>query len=191
MHTSGKNVNYNPRIYEDTPDIFFRLTKLFIAEADKFIAPDANIMFWCSLNHYCETVRLFTEAGFHVVKTPFIWVYGPNCGLFPDADRRPRRTYDTCLYIRRGDLPILDMKADTYTLNPQTVDREHPSEKPEEVLRYWFEMFVDDTTSIFDPTCGSGSALKVAIELGAKFAVGVEADEKFFKIAERRLEPWL
>ena len=191
MHTSGRNANYNPRMYEDTEDVYFHLLREFLKSEERFIAKDANILFWCSMRHYSQTVEAFTTAGFDVIPYPLVWSFGPTCGMFPDADRRPRRTYDTCLYIRKGDLPIIKMKADSFTLNPQTVDREHPSEKPEEVLRYWFEMFIDETSTVFDPTCGSASALKVAIELGAKYVEGVEMDEKFFSIAERRLKPWL
>ena len=187
MHASGRNATYNPTIYEDTPDIFFSLLDTFIKHEASFIAPDANIMFWCSMNHYIETVQRFEAAGFTVIRTPLIWAYGSNVGLFPDTDRRPRRTYETCLYIRKGDLPIVNMKTDHYVLNPQTVDREHPSEKPEEMLSYFMSMFVDSNSTVFDPTCGSGSALRVALDLGASRVVGVEMDGKYYQIAKRRL----
>ena len=45
------------------------------------------------------------------------------------------------------------------------------------MLKHFFEMFVDDLTEILDPTCGSGSALAAAKNLGAKRLVGMDVNE--------------
>jgi DNA modification methylase len=61
------------------------------------------------------------------------------------------------------------------------------SYKPETMLKYFFEMFVDLSTRMLDPTAGSGSSLKVAKSLGARYVLGLEKDEGFCENANRAL----
>jgi len=61
------------------------------------------------------------------------------------------------------------------------------SVKPEPVLRNFFRMFVDETTIMFDPTCGSGSSLRAAESLNARHALGLEIDADFAKQANTAL----
>ena len=42
------------------------------------------------------------------------------------------------------------------------------------MLKHFFEMFVDDTTKMLDPTAGSGNALRAASSMNAKLVVGLE-----------------
>jgi len=44
------------------------------------------------------------------------------------------------------------------------------------MLKHFLEMLVDETTTVLDPTCGSGMALRVAEELGARRVLGLEID---------------
>ena len=78
------------------------------------------------------------------------------------------------------------LKSDAYA-SPS--DRSiHPSTKPEPMLRYFFEMFVDDQTTIFDPTCGSGAALRAAESLGARRILGLEIDWQYCEAARLALK---
>jgi len=43
------------------------------------------------------------------------------------------------------------------------------------------QMFVDENTTLLDPTCGSGSALRAAESLGARHVLGLEKDEEYAK----------
>ena len=61
------------------------------------------------------------------------------------------------------------------------------SEKPQGVLRHYFRMLVDGHTSLLDPTCGSGSALRAAASCGASRFLGVELDKGFADEADRAL----
>jgi DNA modification methylase len=61
------------------------------------------------------------------------------------------------------------------------------SEKPEPMLRHFFGMLVDENTVMLDPTCGSGSALRAAESLGAKYVLGLESNEEFADRAREAL----
>jgi DNA modification methylase len=54
----------------------------------------------------------------------------------------------------------------------------------EPMLRHFFRMFVDDSTSMLDPTCGSGTALRAANELDAAHVLGLEINPEFAEDAE-------
>jgi DNA modification methylase len=63
----------------------------------------------------------------------------------------------------------------------------HAHEKSQDALEYFFEMVVDAQTSILDPTCGSGSALRAARRLGANRVLGLEINKEFADDALRAL----
>ena len=47
---------------------------------------------------------------------------------------------------------------------------------------------MDETTSILDPTCGSGSAIRAARSLGASELLGIELNSEFADRAEELLK---
>jgi len=88
---------------------------------------------------------------------------------------------ETCLYASREDRKIVRTVSGAYG-SPTNKDL-HPSTKPEPMLRHFFQMFVDENTSLLDPTAGSGSALRAAESLGAKRMLGLEVDQEYAKNA--------
>lgn len=65
------------------------------------------------------------------------------------------------------------------------VGREHPTQKPVEVMRWCIEKL--DADLICDPFMGSASTGVAAVKLGRKF-IGIEIEPKYFDIAVRRIE---
>jgi site-specific DNA-methyltransferase (adenine-specific) len=66
---------------------------------------------------------------------------------------------------------------------PTAGNKIHPSQKPEPMLRFFLQMLVDETTTMLDPTCGSGAALRAAEDLGAKSVLGLELDPNYAQSA--------
>jgi len=64
--------------------------------------------------------------------------------------------------------------------------REHPTQKPREVMKWCIEHLPSDTHTILDPFMGSGTTGVAAVKLGRKF-IGVEIEPKYFDIACRRI----
>lgn len=61
----------------------------------------------------------------------------------------------------------------------------HPTEKPQEILKYFIEMSTDEGDEVFDCCFGSGSTGVASVELGRKF-LGVELEEKYCEVAKSR-----
>jgi len=62
----------------------------------------------------------------------------------------------------------------------------HPTEKPVWLLKRMIENSSDREDLILDPFMGSGTTGVACQELGRNF-IGIEINEKYFKIAERRI----
>lgn len=64
--------------------------------------------------------------------------------------------------------------------------REHPTQKPEAVMRWALQIAPSDVKTVFDPFMGSGTTLVAAKRLG-RIAIGIEREERYCEIAAKRL----
>lgn len=67
-----------------------------------------------------------------------------------------------------------------------TRNEQHPTEKPEALMRAMMAPFTVERGIVLDPFMGSGTTLRAAKDLGRK-AVGIEIEEKYCEIAARRM----
>jgi site-specific DNA-methyltransferase (adenine-specific)/modification methylase len=65
--------------------------------------------------------------------------------------------------------------------------REHPTQKPEGVMKWCIEQLPSGAKTICDPFMGSGTTGVAAVKLGKSF-IGIEREPKYFDIACRRIE---
>ncbi len=165
--------------YESNPDIYYHLLGQLAKSWDKFMLPQSHIMFWISMEFYEDTLDFF-EANMPWLKmqrTPLTWLKTDNKGIIPDALRGPRRICEVALFGSSGDRKIVKPIGNGY---PCPSSKEiHTNEKPQPMLNHFLSMFVDDTTRILDPTCGSGSAIRAAATLGASYGLGLEHNAEF------------
>ena len=64
--------------------------------------------------------------------------------------------------------------------------RQHPTQKPLDVMKWCISLCPDDPQTILDPFMGSGTTLRAAKDLQRK-AIGIEIEEKYCEIAAKRL----
>jgi DNA modification methylase len=139
------------------------------------------------MHNYHSTLYYFSEHS-DIVLDPFplVWLKSDNVGILPDPQRGPRRIYETAFFGSRGDRKIVNSISNAYAA---PTDRGfHMSVKPEPVLRNFFRMFVDENTLMLDPTCGSGSSLRAAESLYARYVLGLEINNDFCEQANRALK---
>lgn len=65
--------------------------------------------------------------------------------------------------------------------------REHPTQKPEGVMRWALMQAPSDVLTVFDPFMGSGTTLVAAKRLRRQ-ATGIEINERYCEIAAKRLQ---
>lgn len=66
------------------------------------------------------------------------------------------------------------------------IAREHPTQKPVEVMRWCIGHLPADARTILDPFMGSGTTLVAAVSLG-RAGIGIERDKRYFDIACKRI----
>lgn len=67
------------------------------------------------------------------------------------------------------------------------VAKEHPTQKPVDVMKWAIEHVPSPSRVILDPFMGSGTTGVAAVKLGRSF-IGIEREPKYFDIARRRIE---
>lgn len=169
--------------YEDSSQLFYDLTKAFIKHQNKILAENAHMIFWTS-HKYLPWVQKLIGLSNNVCEVSLIWHKSGGEGIAPDVRRQPRRTYEIALFATKGDRRIAKVKA--ASISAAITKVHHLSEKPMEVVTHFLEMLVDETTEILDPTCGAGSALEAAINLGCKRAVGFDVIQKHVDVTNSR-----
>ena len=147
----------------------------------KLVAPSAHIIYWYSNALYTEN-RTRWETFFQnrsiparLNPTPLVWHKSNNRGMMSVPERDPRNVYETAFLITVGDQKLARAMGTNVVSEPADPSL-HPSAKPLAVVRTWLAGVVDVTSRVLDPTCGHGSALTAALELGAREVVGVELD---------------
>lgn len=63
----------------------------------------------------------------------------------------------------------------------------HPTAKPVDLLRYLVLTYTNENDIVLDNTCGTGSTLIACIKEKRRY-IGIEKDEKYFRIANKRIE---
>ncbi len=63
----------------------------------------------------------------------------------------------------------------------------HPTQKPEALLEYLIKTYTNEGDLILDNTMGSGTTGVAAYTLKRSF-IGIEMDEKYFEIAQKRIQ---
>ena len=64
---------------------------------------------------------------------------------------------------------------------------EHPTEKPEELIKHFIEIHTNEGDTILDPFMGSGTTGVACVQLNRNF-IGYEISPDYFKIAEKRIK---
>lgn len=62
----------------------------------------------------------------------------------------------------------------------------HPTQKPVELLEYLIKTYTLENETVLDFTMGSGSTGVACVNTNRKF-IGIEMDDKYFEIAEKRI----
>ena len=82
----------------------------------------------------------------------------------------------------------IDGNAKIYRFSVTNYHKEHPTQKPIQLMKWCIEQLPKDCTgAILDPFMGSGTTGVACAKMGRSF-IGIELDEDYFNIACRRVE---
>ena len=173
------------KLQEDTDDTYWDLCNSLVeAKTSGVLSQSCHIMFWFPMDKYPDTVEFFRTRDFRVDSYPLVWIKSDKMGIIPDPNRGPRRIYETALLMSLGDRKIIRPTVNgAWADSERRSDSHHVSTKPAVMLSDFFRMFIDGDSIVLDPTCGSGTAIKVALQMHCKFALGLDNDAASVGIA--------
>ena len=76
---------------------------------------------------------------------------------------------------------------DILKFNRELKGRFHPTQKPVSLMEYLIKTYTNENETVLDFTMGSGSTM-VACQNTNRNGIGIEQDEKYFKIAQDRIK---
>ena len=71
--------------------------------------------------------------------------------------------------------------------NADTRDIQHSTQKPIELMEYFIKTYTNEGETVLDNTMGSGTTGVACVNTNRHF-IGIEKDEKYFEIAEKRIK---
>jgi hypothetical protein len=178
-------------IYDDQQSDLDGFWKILTTHWRKLVAPAAHVIYWFGTDTYVSNYWRWQDFAkefdqpFHINPAPLIWHKSNNRGMMSVATRDPRKSYEWAFLITVGGQTLARPMGTNLVSEPADPNL-HPSAKPLRVVRTWLAGVVGPDTRLLDPTCGHGSAIQAALELGAREAVGVELDPTH--VARARVE---
>ena len=114
-----------------------------------------------------------------------VWDKGPAVGGGGDTATCMKRSWELIQTARTSVYGARDESILKYWVTPQD-SKDHPAEKPLDLLVYLVGKFSKENDMILDPFCGTGSTLEAA-KIQGRSAIGIEIEEKYCEIAAKRL----
>lgn len=120
------------------------------------------------------------------IESLLVW---DKCWIGPGGQRGLRPSYEmAALWAGEGfaiaNRGLPDIQRFPWSSNKPTG---HPAEKPLDLMVWLIENSTSPNATILDPFMGSGTTGVAALQTGRRF-IGIEIDEGYFKLAQRRIE---
>jgi len=152
----------------------------------RVLRTESALYCFCGWETFSEMKDHIKKAGF-IIKTPLVWDKG-NCGMGDLKGDYGNQTEIIIFATKGRHILHLGRHRNIFKVQrPADAYRLHPTQKPEELLHHLILKSSEVGQIVLDPFVGSGSTLMASKSLDRKF-IGIEKDEKYYKIAEHRLE---
>jgi site-specific DNA-methyltransferase (adenine-specific) len=137
---------------------------------------------FCSF-HWIDKFKQSLERKFKI-KNILVWEKNNTSMGDLRGDFAPKVEF--ILFIQKGRRLINGKRDPNIFKFSRTGNNFHPTEKPVDLCEYLIGKFSSDDAIILDPFMGSGTTGVACANLGRDF-IGIELDEKYFTIAQERI----
>ena len=126
-------------------------------------------------------LRESRKAGFKLHNV-LIWDKGNKV-----VNRWYMKQVEYVLFLRKGKAkPINNGGTANLIKVPNTRNKDHPTQKPVDLMKIFIENSSNEGDLVFDPFMGTG-ATGIASKLLERDFIGIERDEKFFSLAKTKI----
>lgn len=143
----------------------------------------AHIYIFCSWKNYPEFKQVVEK--YYPIKNLLVWDKGNHGAGGLEGNYGER--YELIIFAGRGDRKLNGKRPDNILSYSKVSNDnlEHPTQKPIELLKFLIEKSTSPGEVVLDPFMGVGSVPLAC--LGRNPFIGIEIDEHYFKIAQRRV----
>ena len=155
----------------------------FVSESYRVSSDNSAHYVFCSW-HNVDIFKQELQKKFKI-KNILTWVKNNTSMGDLKGDFAPRTEF--ILFFHKGRQLIRGGRDSNVLEFRRTKNEYHPTQKPVDMLEYMIEKFSDVDSLILDPFMGSGSTGVACVNTNRNF-IGIERDDKYFEIAEKRIK---
>lgn len=137
---------------------------------------------FCSFHHIDKFKQAFERK--FTVKNILVWE--KNNISMGDLKGNFAPKIEFILFLQKGRRLINGKRDPNIFKFNRTRNELHPTQKPVDLMEYLIEKFTDENEIVFDPFMGSGSTGVACVNTNRNF-IGIELDENYFEIADKRI----
>lgn len=184
--SSMKRNNTYGEIYVDSKDDYLNLMSVMLPEFHRVVKQNGWVVIFFGIQYYEWIKTRLDSLGFITNIVPGIWDRGSGQCMQPSYSFAS--TYEPFFYSRVGEATLLKQGQSPILKFPgvPTVNKEHPVEKPVELMDELLQRFALTGSKVLDPFAGSAVTLEACIKRGC-IPIGFEKDEKFYRSGIARL----
>ena len=146
-----------------------------------------NILVFCKEKNYTYNPIMWDVPEDFIIKRRVNEIFSETNNIIGTTKKGRTRRIDTGTRLPISILPFkapYSPKRNSKTMNGDY--RLHPTQKPVALCEYLIKTYTDESETVLDNCMGSGSTGVACINTNRNF-IGYELDEKYFEIAEKRL----
>ena len=166
------------------------LYKELAIESFRFTTPQAHGYVFCGPEHFWILRQIFITAGWRVHIKPLIWIKS-GTGQCNVPSAWPSSCYEMFLYIRKDNSRLVKEGQPDWIecsiVSPS--NRIHYNEKPVPLLINLLERVSLPGQQLYDPFCGSGSAIEAGLRMKL-FCEGCDDSLEAHAVAAKRLKEY-
>lgn len=165
-----------------TNDDDLRWLPVFVFHAYRLLKDDRQLYVFCGK----QTIEVFIKEfkKWFSLKNILVWKKN-NTGMGDLEGSYADRT-EFILFLSKGKSDVRGRRDDNILSFDRTGNELHPTQKPEDLMRFLIKKSSDEDDVILDPFMGSGTTAIACQQLGRQF-IGFELDDGYCASAEKRL----
>jgi len=183
-HYISRDLSKAKRCYGDT-SVMKHSFRLLAKRISNVLKPNGHVLVFCD----CVTYPVFFEAFYDYFDytRALIWYKGDN--YFSLGRGAWRYSYEMIMhsYNKNQFYVSLDRQDVIKCSNVKNIDRDHPAEKPVDLLMKLILAVTQEDDVVLDPFIGSGSTAVASKQLKRKF-IGFEINPDYVNIANKKIE---
>jgi site-specific DNA-methyltransferase (adenine-specific) len=160
------------------------LIKNYIVECYRIMKDNTAMYMFCNSNKVDFFKRELEK--YFTIKNMIVWV--KNNHTAGDLVAQFGKKYELIFLVNKGRCPIRNGRiTDVWEFNRVVGKNQlHQNQKPLELIEQCIEKHSDEGAIVFDGFMGSGTTAVACVNTNRKF-IGFELDEKYFNIAQQRI----